>query len=256
MTASITIAGTGSAARIFAERLAAKGQDVACLSRGDREPARLDCLILVPRDILECEALLFEDDRFARRAAGPETILLVATLSPRYVRALRARVPGTIALVDAPVVGTSRQIEAGLGSFLLGGDEDAIAPLMPILEALGRSAARMGEFGAGAAAKALRDCFAAATSAMTRSALDWATAQGIEESRLVRLLESTFDTHGARTLGDPAALVANALPGDDAGAVLVRNVENALDVALKGVHLTPPRALARGFSSVRSRQLH
>ena len=256
MTRPIVIAGTGFAARHFAERLAARGHEIACLTRGDSEPAQLTTLILLPRDIMECEALLFEEARFARRSDGPTAIVLCATLSPRYVRALRARIPATIALIDAPVVGSPRQIEAGLGSFLLGGETAAISQMVLLFETLGRSATRMGDFGSGAAAKALRDCFAAATSAMTRSALDWASAQGIEESRLVRLLESTFDSRGARALGDPAALVAHALPGDDAGATLVRNVENALDAALKGVHLTPPRSLARGFSSVRSRHLH
>lgn len=256
MTRSITIAGNGAAAPFFAERLAGMGHEVACLPRGDAEPARLDLVFLLPRDIIECEALLFDEARLARRAAPPAAIILCATLSPRYVRALRARVPAAIALIDAPVVGTQRQIEGGVGSFLLGGETAAIAPLVPMFDRLGRSAARMGGFGAGAAAKALRDCFAAATSAMTRSALDWASAQGIEEGRLIRLLESAFDTRGAGDIADPAALVANALPGDEAGVTLVRNVENALDLALKGVHLTPPRSLAKGFSSVRSRHLH
>ena len=256
MTRSITLAGSGLAAAPFGLRLAGQGYEVFALPAGMAEPPELDLLILLPRDLIECEELLFEKARFARRPDGPEAILICGTLSPRYVRALRARVPKHIRLIDAAVVGSTRQVEGGQGAFLVGASAEDFTLSAPIFGAIGRSVELMGEFGAGTSAKALRDCFAAATSALTRSALDWAGAQGIEEERLVRLLEATFDGDGTARTPDPAAHVTNTLPGDEAGIALVRNVENAIDIALKGVHLTPPRNMARGFSSVRHRQLH
>ena len=256
MTHLVTIAGAGSAAPHFARRLAAAGYPLCNLSDGDSEPASLDLLLLMPRDIMQCEELLFEQARFARRTKGPAVIILSANLSPRYVAALRARISKEITLIDALPVGTPREIENGQCDILLGGTLASVTALSGVFACLGQSQAHMGAFGTATAAKTLRDCFAAATSAMTRSALDWASAQGIEEGRLVRLLDSSFTAGQPRTFGDNAAMVTSTLPGDNAGATLVRNVESALDLALKGVHLTPPQNLTKGFASTRSRHLH
>lgn len=252
----VTIAGAGTAAPHFARRLAGAGYSLCNLADGDKEPATLDLLLLMPRDIMQCEEMLFEQARFARRAKGPSAIILSATLSPRYVAALRARIPGTIALIDALPVGTPREVESGQCGILLGGTLASVTALSGFFACLGQNPSHMGAFGTATAAKTLRDCFAAATSTMTRSALDWASAQGIEEGRLVRLLDSSVGAGHPRSAGDCAAMVPNTLPGDNAGATLVRNVESALDLALKGVHLTPPQNLAQGFASVRGRHLH
>lgn len=216
----------------------------------------LGVLLLLPRDILDCEELLFEKQGFARNSPALEVIILAATLSPRYVQALRGRIPGRIALIDAPFVGSARTVEMAQPSFLLGGEAAVIDRMRPIFDILGHSNVVMGGFGTAMAAKALQDCLAAASSAMTRSALEWAEAQGIEETRLVSLLEATFSQQMPCAIHDPAGLVANARPGDDAGAVLVRNVESALDKALAGAHLNPPRNYAQAVTTVRSRTLH
>jgi len=252
----VTIAGAGPATPHFARRLAAAGHSVCNLGDGDKEPATLDLLLLMPRDVMQCEEMLFEQARFARRAKGPASIILSASLSPRYVAALRARIPATIALIDALPDGTPRDIESGRCTVLLGGTPASITTVSDVLACFGQTQTHMGAFGTATAAKTLRDCLAAATSAMTRSALDWASAQGIEEGRLVRLLDSGIGAGQPRTAGDCAAMVPNTLPGDNAGATLVRDVESALELALRGVHLTPPQNLAKGFASVRSRHLH
>jgi 3-hydroxyisobutyrate dehydrogenase len=261
LTPSLGIAGSNPAAASFLIRLRNAGVEPRVFSpcpgeeTGAQDLASLRVLILMPNDILESEALLFETAAFARKAPDLETIILSATLSPRYVRALRARISKKIALIDAPVVGSLRQVETEQPTLLLGGAPEAIAKLKPIFDILARSCTVMGGFGTAMAAKALQDCLAAATSAMTRSAVDWAEAQGIEEARLTELLEVTFGRH-MPCARDPAALITKALPGDNAGAVLVRNVEAALDTALAGVHLNPPRNFEQAIATIRARLLH
>lgn len=263
MTPEIGIAGSNPAALPFQSRLRANG--VAVTSLGSNLGADADMresfgslavLMLLPRDILDCEELLFEKQGFARNAPKLEVIILSATLSPRYVQAMRGRVPAHIALIDAPFVGSARTVEIGQPSFLLGGEPTVIERMRPIFDILGHSNVVMGQFGTAMAAKALQDCLSAASSAMTRSAFEWAEAQGIDEAHLVKLLAATFPQRMPCTMPDPAALVANALPGDDAGAVLVRNVELALDRALEGVHLNPPRHFGQVLATVRNRTLH
>lgn len=263
MTEVFGIAGSNPAALPFHSRLQASGMDVtglsANLSAGKNAPDSLDrlrVLLLMPRDIIDSEELLFEKQGFARNAPDLEIIILAATLSPRYVRALRARISPRIALIDAPFLGNARTFAESRPAFLIGGEAVAIDRVRPILDILGHGNVVMGAFGTAMAAKALQDCLSAASSAMTRSALEWADAQGIDETRVVNLLATTFNPRMPCDILDPATFVTNALPGDDAGAVLVRNVETALDAALAGVHLNPPRNYSKVFATVRSRLLH
>lgn len=258
------IAGSGQLGQPFLSRLSEAGIAVAsfALAGSDGQPhpdsfsAGLRTLLLVPRDIAESEELLFASQAFARTIPTLETIVIAATLSPRYVRALRGRIHERIALVDAPCSGTMRRAEEGRLSFYLGGDPEAIARLEPVFDILGSKAVRMGGFGAAMAAKVLTDLLAASSTALTRIALDWAEAQGIDEAQMLDLAESS--------LGPSLAMPGYGLierrgagPGDEDGVTnLVESIEAALDAALKGAHLTPPLAMQSPAGTLRSRALH
>lgn len=251
----LAVSGTNAASQPFLAALHQNDWGVRNLNAAESAEG-ITTLLFLPRDIMESERLLFEEEAWAKTLPGLQTIIIAATLSPRYVRALRGRISRRIALIDAPVVGSARTVESGQASFLVGGPADAIERMQPLFALLGNSSTRMGEYGTAMAAKALQDCLSAASSALTRSALDWAEAQGIEETRLVPLLEATFGMRMSRGAIDPATLMANALPGDNAGAMLVKHVESALDTALKGQHLTPPRGFGAPVTGHRSRHVH
>jgi hypothetical protein len=102
------------------------------------------------------------------------------------------------------------------------------------------------------AAKVMNDFLAASSNAMTRIALDWAEAQGIDEARLLDVAGETLP--GLTGAGLDAA--DHGQGGDDCVIALVREVEIALDNALAGAHLTPPRALEDVFRGLRQRHLH
>ncbi len=245
------IAGSGRAARPFLARLRAGGLAPRQATGG---LAGLTTLIIVPRDIGECEALLFEPEGFAKSAPDLQTIIIASTLSPRYVRALRGRIRAGIALVDAPFTGTQLAAEEGRLTFFLGGPKEDVNRLAPIFDRLGAKAIRMGGFGAAMAAKVMNDFLAASSNAMTRIALDWAEAQGIDEARLLGITGETL------SLAAPGIDAGDQTPagaaGDDCVNALVREVEIALDNALAGAHLTPPRALEDVFRGLRQRHLH
>jgi 3-hydroxyisobutyrate dehydrogenase-like beta-hydroxyacid dehydrogenase len=249
----ISAAGTHSALPFLIARLRDGGWTVARPARSGDEA--VETLFFMPRDLMESERLLFEEERLAKTLPALRTIILLSTLSPRYVRALRGRIGKQIVLIDAPVVGAQRLADGGQVSLLLGGPADVLDALAPLFAAMAGSAVRMGDYGTAMAAKALQDCLAAASSAITRSALGWAEAQGIDEQRMLPFLRATFGQGAADGLFDPAALMPRALPEDNAGEILVKTVESALDKALTGAHLTPPTHLP-GALAIRPRHLH
>jgi 3-hydroxyisobutyrate dehydrogenase len=251
----IGIAGSGAVARLFESRLSQAGFSVAQIGSSETSAdaaGGIRTLLVAPRDILEVEEMLFEGLALVRSLPALDTIVIAATLHPRFVRALRGRIEDDIALVDAPWSGTLRAAEEGQISFVLGGEAAVIARLQPLFAALGQRAARMGEFGTGMAAKVLRDHLAAASGAMTRLALDWAEAQGIDEACLLEasgavlaaVPQPGFDVD----LGDGA--------GEDRISDLLRGVEASIDTALTRAHLTPPRRGRPMPPPIRPRPLH
>jgi len=256
----VRIAGSGRAARIFHARLSAAGFAVDLVDPAAKGAGVAGCddagtLLLVPHDLAECEALLFETQALAKRTPAPATIVIAATLSPRYIRALRGRINASIALADAPFSGTQRAAQEGRLAFLLGGRPEDIERLQPLFDHLGHRSPRVGAFGAATAAKVMHDFLAASSNAMTRIALDWAEAQGIDEARLLDIVGDTVPAPSSAASDVLDAAVT--CPGND-GCVgaLVREIEIALDNALAGAHLTPPQALEDVFRGLKQRHLH
>lgn len=77
-----------------------------------------------------------------------------STLSPSGVRALgEAAAARGVTVLDAPVVGTRPQAEAGALVFLVGGEPDALAAVRPLLEPMGSAVHHLGPLGRGTAMK-------------------------------------------------------------------------------------------------------
>lgn len=263
----IGIAGSGRIARSLTARLTEAGFQVATFGiatadgvaeRSARAAQRfgsgLRTLILVPADIAETEAMLFEEQRFARDLKSLATIVIAATLSPRYVRALRGRIDARIVLVDAPVVGNGRTADEGRLTLFLGGPQDRIEALAPVFAPIARKTIRMGSFGAAMAAKVMNDFLAATTTAVTRIALDWAEAQGIDEARIVELAGRGGE--GTDRPEDMPTFCPIGQQTEDSIAMLVNEVEHAFDSALAGAHLTSPRAFEDAMRNSKARHLH
>ncbi len=247
----------GIQARAFDPRALATGTSGDAITH-DAEDFRvgLKTLFICTDDILECEALLLDGPAFAKTAPDLETIVIAATLPPRFVKALRGRIKPHITLIDAPWSGTMRMAQRGALSILLGGPSEAVAALDPILAPLATATERMGCFGSAMAAQVMKDFLAASSTAMTRLALDWAQAQGIEERRLLNIIDG-----GRSTLASGADLPdqnTQIVPQLSEGvmAALVKEVECAFDAALTGASLTPPNAIRQVLSVARGRALH
>ncbi len=219
------------------------GTDIAAFCGG------LNVLITVVRDTQETDALLFDTQRVIDQAASLDTILISSTLSPSYVMALRRRIPDHITLIDAPMSGAQIKAEAGTLTFMTGGETSAITPL---LNAMGNTIHHMGDYGAGMTAKVLNNLLAASNTAMTRLVLDWADTAGIDESRLLDLINSASGQNWLASGFEDIEFARDPYAPDNTIGILVKDVEAALDLA-PDHQITLPRAIQEHLLSLMPR---
>ena len=109
-------------------------------------------------------------------------------------------------MLDAPVSGGERGAIDGTLSVMVGGEPDAVARAMPILEVLGATIVHVGPSGAGQVAKACNQLVVAATIEAVAEALLLAERSGVDPAKVRDALLGGFagskilDVHGQRML--------------------------------------------------------
>jgi len=210
-------------------------------------------LFTVVRDIAQTEEVLFTDQGFVTRATALERIVISSTLSPRYVRDLRARIPSHIALIDAPMSGAAIAAEEARLSFMLGGSPDEITQIQPQLNAMGEHFHHMGDFGAGMSAKVLNNLLASSNTAMTRLVLDWADDAGIAEEALLKLIHTSSGQNWFASGFNDIEFARDGHAPDNTIGILVKDVESALDAAPADADTSLPRGVQQLISRLKAR---
>ena len=227
----------GFTARGF-DPVAGRGDDADLATFADG----LTVLITVVRDTDQTDDVLFGAQNLCA-CPSLQTIIISSTLSPKYVTALRARVPARIALIDAPMSGAQVKAAAGTLSFMIGGSDADIAAHMPLFNAMGQDFHMMGGYGAGMAAKVLNNLLAASHTAMTRTVLDWADAAGINEQRLLDLIHTSSGQNWLASGFDDIEFARDGYGDDNSIGILVKDVAAGLDMAPAGADTTLPQTV-------------
>ena len=246
----IGIAGCGRMglpmlASLRAMGLRAKGFDIVdkdsdwITTDTKRFGADLDTLISVVRDIDQTEELLFTVQAFVETAPKLERIIICSTLSPRYVRALRSRIPDHIALIDAPMSGAQIAAQRAELSFMLGGTDTDLDDAQMLFAAMGKHFHRMGDFGAGMQAKVLNNMLAASNTALTRMVLDWSDTAGLNETAMLNLIHTSSGQNWLASGFNEIEFSRDGYSEDNTIGILVKDVGSAIDAAPEGADLAP-----------------
>jgi 2-hydroxy-3-oxopropionate reductase len=177
-------------------RTAAKAADLARAgARVAASPAEAAAplTLSVLTDLADVEDLLSGDDGLVAgwaAAGGPRPVLVVhGTVSPVGVAALAERLaPSGVDVVDAPLSGGVAGAESGALSVMVGGADEAVARVWPVLSLVGTTVRHLGPTGAGQTAKACNQVVVAATVTALAEALVLADASGIDRAQLLELL--------------------------------------------------------------------
>lgn len=197
----IGVAGCGAMGRPMAEALIAAGFEVTgydvrlaaefgSFARHMTEdptelPRNCEAVISVVRDAAQTRDLL------SAMKGLPPILVLSSTLSPRFVRTLRAELPGSTALVDAPMSGAPYRARVRTLTFMVGGPDKTVGRLMPAFDAMGEEIHVLGGTGAGAAAKVLNNFVAATGVAVVRTVLAQSAELGLPPERLLAVMRSS-----------------------------------------------------------------
>jgi 3-hydroxyisobutyrate dehydrogenase-like beta-hydroxyacid dehydrogenase len=134
------------------------------------------------------DALLGADGVAAGAAAGTLCIDM-STIAPQQTRAIGAELAARrIALLDAPVTGSSPKAEDGTLTIMAGGSERDFERARPLLAAMGELVVHVGELGQGEMLKIINNAVAAANAATVGEALLVAQRTGVDLDALVRVM--------------------------------------------------------------------
>lgn len=219
------------------------------------QPDRLDpatqVLISVVRDIDQTEALLFSDQAVLRHLPNLTHLVICSTVSPHYVTDLATRLENTV--IDAPMSGAPIAAQEARLSFMLGGAAADIEPVRPLLASMGQHFHHMGDTGAGMTAKVLNNLVAAASTATTRLALDWASTAGLDEDSFLAVLHTSSGQTWFGSNFDRIEFARHGFGPDNSIGILSKDIASALDAAPAGADLSLPQALRAAIRQLQPR---
>ncbi len=115
----------------------------------------------------------------------------LSTNSPAVVRDLGSRLAGSgHHLVEAPLTGGAIGAERRMLVFMMGGEEEPVSRVRPVLEPLGRAVFHVGELGLGNTMKLLNSLIAFTTTWVSLEGLAFAAKAGIEVRDAVEILRT------------------------------------------------------------------
>jgi 3-hydroxyisobutyrate dehydrogenase len=133
-------------------------------------------------------------DVAASWAGGSESgsiLVDLSTNSPALVRDLGDRLAGSgHHLVEAPLTGGAIGAERRMLVFMVGGEDEPVSRVRPVLEPLGRATFHVGELGLGNTMKLLNSLIAFTTTLVSLEGLAFAAKAGIEVRDAVEILRT------------------------------------------------------------------
>lgn len=178
-------------------------------------------------------------------AAAPGAILVdLSTTLPAANQAIAARLAaGGHHFVEAPLTGGAVGAESRNLVFMVGGDDEPVDRVVPLLDQLGRATFRMGPVGTGTTMKLVNSLLAFACTWSSLEALSMATSAGIDVRTAVEVV---------RTGGASNFFIDRAVEGIN---VRDRPVQFALGLAAKDAHLIDQVSSAAGVSAAIARAM-
>jgi 2-hydroxy-3-oxopropionate reductase len=198
--------GAGRMGHPMVARLVGGGNDVAVLGRSAEKRAAIDQLcasavadiadVAAGADVVvicvftdeQVRQICLEDDLLATISPG-SALVVHTTGSPRTVQTIAEHAaPHDVDVVDAPVSGGPHNAAAGALTLFVGGTEEAVARVRPVLGCYGDPVLHVGPLGAGQKVKLVNNALFAAQIGLLSKSIELGGRLGVPESTLLNAL--------------------------------------------------------------------
>ena len=135
------------------------------------------------------ESLYLGNEGLLAQLAAGTLVIDCSTIAPASAQKVaQAAAARGLAMIDAPVSGGTAGAAAGSLTFIVGGEDDALARARPVLQAMGRNIFHMGGAGAGQVAKLCNNMALGVIMAVTGEALSLGVAHGLDAKALSQMM--------------------------------------------------------------------
>ncbi len=191
--------------------------------------ARSDVIFTMVGSPSEVRDVYFGADGIFSQLLASSILVDMSTTAPSLSReiALHASGLGSQA-IDAPVSGGDVGARNASLSIMLGGDEDAVESVRPLLEIMGKSLTYLGQAGSGQYTKLCNQIAVAGTMIGVCEALVYAEASGLDCEQVITAIRP--GAAGSWTLDN---LAPRIVKGDDTPGFMVDHFIKDLGIALK-----------------------
>ena len=152
--------------------------------------ARAEAVLTMVADPAALRDVTEGEDGVAAGAGEGATVIEMSTVGPDAVRRLASVLGGRAGLLDAPVLGSRSEAEAGTLTVFVGGPDELVARWTPLLSVLG-SPLHVGPLGSGAAAKLVANTTLVGTIGVLGEALALAEGLGLSRAKAFEVLAAT-----------------------------------------------------------------
>jgi 3-hydroxyisobutyrate dehydrogenase-like beta-hydroxyacid dehydrogenase len=157
-------------------------------------------LLVAVFDDAQVRDVLAGDDGVLAATDVPSDVIILSTVTLETIRwaesACRER---GIALLDCGVTGGPQALEHSAIVSMVGGDDDAVARVRPVLEAFSKPAVHTGALGTGMQAKLARNLLYFAGAHVAWEAARLATAAGVPVEKLIEVVDASDPWTGGST---------------------------------------------------------
>ena len=176
-------------------RTAEKGDElVAAGATRAESPAdaagRAEVVLTMLADPAALREVVEGEDGIATGVGESTTVIEQSTVGPEAIAGVREALPGGVGLLDAPVLGSLAEVEAGSLRIFVGGPEELVRRWLPLLSELG-TPTHVGPLGSGAAAKLVANTTLFGSIGVLGEALALAEGLGLSQETAFEVLAAT-----------------------------------------------------------------
>jgi 3-hydroxyisobutyrate dehydrogenase len=187
-----------------------------------------DVVITIVTDTPDVQQVILGPNGVLEGARKGLTVIDMSTISPKVTRMISAELSKVgAALLDAPVSGGDKGAREATLTIMVGGPEEAYNECLPILQAMGKKVALMGESGAGQLTKLANQILVVGNIIGVCECLVFAKKAGLDQKKVIDSLSA-----GAASSWSLINLGPKAVDGDFAPGFKVKLLQKDLKLVL------------------------